>query len=328
MTTAEQQTAGNRLTPDSFHPRDLRGHGVSTDTPEERLALGLGWFSIALGATEVLAPGAIGRWLGVRDRDPLIRALGARGIASGIGIVTRPRPARGVWARVGGDLMDLAALGAALPRSERPRRVAGAMAVVAGITALDIVNARQLSRSAGVLPKNRTPEGGYRVRRAITIEASPETLYVFWRRLENLPRVMRHIDTVEDLGQGRSRWVARLAGIPITWEAEIVADEPNQRIAWKATDDSPIRHAGEVRFERAPRGGTVVRVDLEYQPPLGPLTRSLARLFGAAPEQEIDADLRPLKQLIETGEIATTDGQPSGRSLRRAVLRTVTREAS
>jgi uncharacterized membrane protein len=323
MTTSELEQRGGAADRGERrrHRRGLRGRGVSTDTPEERLALGLGWFSIALGTTEMLAPGAIARWLGIRENDRLIRAFGAREIATGIGILNYPRPAGGLWARVSGDVVDLAALGAAMTRSERPNRVAGALALVAGITLLDFMNAGQLSRGPGVRRSHRTPEGGYLVERAITIDASAETLYHFWRNFQNLPRVMRHLDEVEDLGGGRSRWKARVAGVPVEWEAEIVLDEPNERIAWGSLEGSMIQHAGEVRFEPSPKGGTVVRVMFEYLPPLGRWTSRVAKLFGGAPEQEIEADLRPLKQLIETGEIATTEGQPSGGRLRRAMLK-------
>lgn len=108
------------------------------DTGGQRLATALGWFSIGLGLAEVAMPRRLAKFLGIEDRPILLRALGAREIATGIGILTQPRPAGWFWARVGGDLMDLALLGTALasPRTNRGT-LAAATAAVAGVTVLD-----------------------------------------------------------------------------------------------------------------------------------------------------------------------------------------------
>ena len=111
------------------------------------LARGLGWFSIGLGALETAAPGAVTNWLGISRNDRLIRAMGARKIASGIGILTRSRPTRWMWGRVVGDVMDLAMLGTAARGSSRHDRIAYAAAFVAGALALDAVCAKQLRAS-------------------------------------------------------------------------------------------------------------------------------------------------------------------------------------
>src|SRR5215217_4981035 len=115
---------------------------------EERWANGLGWFSIALGLAEVAAPRGIARLIGVRsDHSTLIRTLGLREIASGLGILGQRTPATALWSRVGGDAIDLACLGAAFfsPQAERSR-VLTAGAAVAGVTVLDVLCAQQLSR--------------------------------------------------------------------------------------------------------------------------------------------------------------------------------------
>jgi hypothetical protein len=113
----------------------------------QTLANLLGWFSIGLGAAELLAPDRLERWLGVEGRETLIQAYGLREIGTGIGILTNRRPAEWVWGRVAGDALDLGTLGTALsPENPRRRNVLLAMAAVAGVTALDVICARQLSR--------------------------------------------------------------------------------------------------------------------------------------------------------------------------------------
>jgi len=111
----------------------------------EALARGLGWFSIALGAAEVLAPGSLARALGMRDKEGMIRAFGLREIATGIAILSSDDPRPWVWARVAGDALDIAALSAGLD-ADNPRKgnVQFALAAVAGVTALDVMCGRKL----------------------------------------------------------------------------------------------------------------------------------------------------------------------------------------
>src|SRR5829696_7229885 len=101
------------------------GH-FQADGEMERLARALGWFSLGLGFAQIAAPGKVAQLVGVDDNDETItvmRVLGAREIASGLGILTQPKPAPWLWARVGGDAMDLALLRMALssPRRRPPR---------------------------------------------------------------------------------------------------------------------------------------------------------------------------------------------------------------
>jgi hypothetical protein len=107
----------------------------------------LGWFSLGLGAVELLAPDRLERWLGVEGREALVQAYGLREIGTGIGILANRRPAEWVWGRVAGDALDLGTLATALsPENPRRRNVLLAMAAVAGVTALDVLCARQLGQ--------------------------------------------------------------------------------------------------------------------------------------------------------------------------------------
>jgi uncharacterized membrane protein len=157
---------------------------------------------------------------------------------------------------------------------------------------------------------------GIRVEKAVTINRSPEELYSFWRNFENLPRFMNHLESVRLTGEKTSHWVAKApAGTSVEWDAEIYNEKDNELIAWRTLENADVASAGSVHFESASGGrGTVVRVILKYDPPAGKIGAFVARLFGENPEQQIDEDLRRFKQLIETGEVATTEGQPSGRS--------------
>lgn len=154
-----------------------------------------------------------------------------------------------------------------------------------------------------------------RVERTVTINKSPEELYQFWRNFENLPHFMKHLKNVSIINETRSHWVATAPmGASVEWDADIVNDQPNHLIAWTSVEGADVDNSGFVRFSKAPGDrGTEVKVVIEYNPPGGAVTATLAKLFGEEPKQQISDDLRRFKMLMETGEIATTEGQPSGR---------------
>lgn len=287
--------------------------GDADDEPfvePRQLSKALGWFSIGLGLAELLAPRAVGRVIGMSDRPMLVRLCGLREVITGVGMLSERRPSRWAAARIAGDAMDLALLGTAArkPHTDRARLTLAASAV-AGVTAVDIYATQRLRQIDSV------HEPVEAVVRSVTINAAPEVLYRFWRTLENFPRFMRHLEEVRQTSERTSHWIAKApAGQSVEWDAEIVADELNSRIAWRTLPDSEIEHEGIVSFEPAPGGrGTIVRVSLTYIPPAGKVGVRIAKLFGEEPGVQIDDDLRRMKQLIETGEIATTEGQSSGR---------------
>jgi uncharacterized membrane protein len=278
----------------------------------ELLAKSLGWFSIGLGLAEITIPRTLSRLIGVPPRSRTrsrMRRYGVREITAGIGILSHPQSAGWLWARVAGDAVDLASLGAALAsdRSE-PRKVGAAIAAVAGVTALDVYCARDLSRPKALAGTYRDGSR-VRVKKSIVINRSPEELYRFWRNVENLPSFMTHLESVKLTGNGRSHWKAKtVAGHSVEWDAEPVNDVPNSLISWHSLESSDIENSGTVRFARAPGGrGTVVRVELSYTPPGGSIGASFAKLFGAEPGQQIEGDLRAFKQIMETGEIVKSD---------------------
>ena len=280
----------------------------------EALALGLGWFSIALGAAEVLAPRSVARLIGVAEDDTtssVLRAMGMRELGNGIAILSEPDRAAWLWTRVGGDAVDLSLLGSAFNRDSADRgRLAAATAAVVGVTALDVICAQQLSSAGRERPLASPASQGVRVERVETINRSVEEVYRFWRNFENFPRFMRHLESVQVLDERRSRWRAKApAGMTVEWDAEIVQERENEWIAWRSIEGSQIDNSGSVRFQRAPGArGTEVRVQLQYSPPAGALGRGVAWLFGEEPAQQIKEDLRRFKQLMETGEVPLSDG--------------------
>ena len=298
-------TAGSR--------RDRRQQNGGDAAQAQVLARALGWFSVGLGMTELVAPGTIARITGINGNRGLIRALGVREITQGVGILSRPKPVGWLWSRVFGDVVDLAVLGkaAASPRANK-LRVAASAAAITGMTVLDFKSSQQLTRIADLIED----DGSIRVKKSIVINRPIEEIYNFWRDFKNLPRVMEHLESVDVTSEKRSHWVAKgPGGKRIQWEAETIEDRPNEKIAWRSLEGSTVENSGSVRFETAAGGrGTLVRVELVYRPPAGPLGATVAKLMGREPELQVEEDLRRLKQLMEAGEIITTEGQPAGRA--------------
>jgi uncharacterized membrane protein len=297
--TSDRQRRSSSLD-DAFYSEERRGPGLPSASAK-RLARGLGWFSIGLGLTELLAPRAIASISGVSNRRTgLIRLYGLRELASGIAIFSQRKPAEAMWSRVAGDVLDLASLGMACTSPDAKRgRITFATANVLAVTALDVIAAKQLSNG----------NQGIQAKGSCIVNRSPEEVYRFWRDFQNLPRFMRHLESVEDLGDGRSHWVAKgPAGMNVEWDATLVADVPGEVITWRSVENADVDNAGAVRFERAPGDrGTIVKVNFQYNPIGGVLGATVAKLFGEEPSQQLDDDLRRFKQVMEVGEVVVSD---------------------
>jgi len=214
----------------------------------------------------------------------------------------------------------LAAYGIRQVREERP--VAGAMiAASAGILILRGATGHcPMYAATGINTADtdtRTALSGSRgvnVEDSVTINRSPEELYARWRDFENLPTFMSHLVSVRTIDRRHSHWVAKApAGRQVEWDAEIINEIPNELIGWRTLENADVVSEGSVRFRPADSGrGTEVHVKLQYDAPAGKVGAAIAWLFGHEPSQQIREDLRRFKQLLETGEVPTTKGQPRG----------------
>ncbi len=145
------------------------------------------------------------------------------------------------------------------------------------------------------------------VARSITIDRPREELYRYWRDFSNLPTFMTCIERVEVQSGDRSRWLARLPlGRTLEWTSRLTEDVPGERLAWESEADAPLRNRGWVTFRNAPDGrSTEIQALIAYEPPAGGLGHALGGLLDRLPAFKTLQDLRRLKQLMETGEIAS-----------------------
>lgn len=154
-----------------------------------------------------------------------------------------------------------------------------------------------------------------RLDRSIVIDKPKEEVFAFWRALENLPKFMSRLRSVKATGPETSRWIAvGPGGQAMEWDARLINEIENELIAWKTLPCTSMAHSGSVRFEDAAGGrGCIVRVSISYNAPGGRAGTALAKLFGANPAAILTEDLRSLKALLETGQVANVVGQVSGK---------------
>lgn len=166
------------------------------------------------------------------------------------------------------------------------------------------------------------------VGKTLTINKPVEELYRFWHNFDNLPRFIKHLKEVKVHDEKRSHWISKgFLNESVEWDVVITEDRENELIAWTSVEGAAIETSGRVYFKPAPGDrGTEVKAIREFTPPGGAIGAALAfaerlvekpiidiaKLFGEDPELQIKEDLRRFRMLMETGEIATTEGQPRG----------------
>lgn len=145
------------------------------------------------------------------------------------------------------------------------------------------------------------------VGRTVTIDRPRNEIYRFWRDFRNLPSFMENVKAVSDLGNGRWKWtIAAPGGFEANVISRVVSDRENELLSWRSTDESDIDTEGHVSFSEAPGGrGTAVEAVVAYKPPGGQLGRLIATLYRREPAVQGRHELKRLKMLMETGEIAT-----------------------
>lgn len=144
------------------------------------------------------------------------------------------------------------------------------------------------------------------LRTVLTVNAPREVVAAYWRQLENLPRFMRHLSEVSEIGEGRWHWVLEVPGGvgTLSWDADVRISD--KRVSWQSVPGSPIENSGEVTFHDAPGDrGTEVHARITYRPPAGRLGHAASKLLTPVFTQLVTEDIRRFKHVIEAGEVPT-----------------------
>ncbi len=218
------------------------------------------------------------------------------------------------WERAASVALGTAVVATAAVHERRmkPAAAVGLALVARGVTGYCPATAATRRARSSRIARRRTRR--ITLREAMTIRRPVGDIFEFWRHPRNLPRVMRHLERVDEVGQGRSHWVLRgPAGLRFEWDAETIQQIDNRVIAWRSLPGADVTSAGAVHFRSHGDHATSLVVFLEYDPPGGRFANALARAFGQSPASELREDLRALKQTLEAGEVPTVTGQPAGR---------------
>ena len=206
------------------------------------------------------------------------------------------------------------------PRHEAPGQPKGLAALLGGaaLVAFAVYKGASRSREAAHTAESPAPRHETlptHIEANVSVLRPAQELYSFWRKLENLPRFMRHLESVTETGNGRSHWIAKTpVGSRVEWDAEVVDEREGQLISWRSLPGSQVHNTGSVLFEPLSNDrGTMVRATFDLAPPGGAAGRLAAKALGPITKQQVNEDLRRFKNLMEAGEIPTTDGQPEGR---------------
>lgn len=149
------------------------------------------------------------------------------------------------------------------------------------------------------------------ISQVVTVNKPREEVYKYWRRLENLPKFMTHLQSVTQLDDKRSHWVAPIPGTEkfekfgnVEWDAEIVEEEENSRLLWRSVPGASIDNAGEVRFTDAPQGrGTEIHATIKYRPPQGVIGELASKLLNPVFKKMVEGDIKRFKRLVETNSV-------------------------
>jgi uncharacterized membrane protein len=197
-------------------------------------------------------------------------------------LALRRRRLRGILLPIGGNLITRA---------------------VSGRCPINRALGRNTAQGDRMSPVSSVARGqGIKVEHSITVNRPQAEVYRFWRRLENLPRFMEHLESVTVIDEDRSHWVAKApAGTKVEWDASIHNEIENEVIAWRSLAGSDIDNAGSVHFTPA-ENGTEVRVVLSYDAPAGRVGAAVAKLLGEEPSKQVEEDLRRFKQVMESSK--------------------------
>ena len=252
--------------------------------------------------------------------DLLVRSVshvrGVRGVENKLDVYTsaenipglqgepRHRPRSQVMQESWTPSLRLLATGAGLSLSLYGLRNKGLFGTTASIAGIGL-----LVRSMTNLPTRRLVGvgAGHRavdLQKTITVHAPVDQVFRFWTQLENFPRFMDHVKSIEVLEDlKRYRWkVAGPGGVPFTWDAEVTRYIENEVFAWKTLPGASVENAGNIRFEPTSDGSTRLNIRMSYNPPVGAVGHAVASLFRTDPKAAMDDDLVRMKSLLEDGK--------------------------
>ncbi len=186
-----------------------------------------------------------------------------------------------------------------------PELSLGGFLLFRGATGYCPVSEALTGNRAGIHPPN------INIKTSVLINQPRQEVYAFWRKLENLPLFMNHLESVTVIDEKRSLWKAKIPGGlgTIDWESEIVDDQVNVRIGWQSLPDSEVWNAGNVQFRNTGNNMTEVRAVISYEAPGGVIGEGVGKLLNPVFEKMVKSDIENFKEYLETRHSAKQESQ-------------------
>ena len=158
-------------------------------------------------------------------------------------------------------------------------------------------------------------DGTTEVSRSITVGKPADDLYEAWRDADQFSRIMGSFAEITSPDDDRLHWTVHgPRGREVSWETRIVEEEPGEFLRWETPADATVPNEGTLRFRPAAGDrGTVVTLSVRCDPPGGALGNAALKRLDIVPEALAGEALRRFKSLVESGEIPTTEANPSAR---------------
>ncbi|HEV9035762.1 MAG TPA: SRPBCC family protein [Puia sp.] len=169
--------------------------------------------------------------------------------------------------------------------------------------------------SQALKARPRADGSNINIRTSVVVNKPRADVYAFWRRLENWPLFMRHLENVDELDGNRSVWRLNMPGMDeIRWDARVVKEEKDAELSWHSVPGAPIESTGKINFSDTPGDATRIDVLLSYRAPSGALGEKLSRLLTPAFRSRVEEDIRNFKHYFENIGIedSRVDGKNAG----------------
>jgi uncharacterized membrane protein len=151
------------------------------------------------------------------------------------------------------------------------------------------------------------PPSNINIRTHVVVNRPRADVYAFWRRLENWPLFMRHLENVDELDPTTSAWRLRVPGMAdVRWEAKIVKDEKNTELSWHSVPGAAIETTGKINFSDTPGNATRVDVLLSYKPSQDAIGERLSRLLTPAFRDKVFVDIHNFKHYFEDAGVGVS----------------------
>jgi uncharacterized membrane protein len=144
-----------------------------------------------------------------------------------------------------------------------------------------------------------------KVRAQLVVNKPRDEVYAFWRRLENLPLFMKHLENIDELDAMTSAWKMKIPGGvgDVRWEATIVKEEKGTELSWHSVPGAAIENTGKINFSDTPGKGTRVEVMISYRAPAGAIGERIAHLLTPAFQSRVEQDIYNFKRYVENATV-------------------------